>query len=106
MDQLLDIVISPDQSAWRWKDEDEFEQAAAWYDERNPGLGAEFVACVRAKVEQLVELPQLWPAHRGTRRALLSRFPYAIVYRDMAEDGIEIIAIAHHKRRPKYWSGR
>ena len=27
MDHLLDIVISPDQSAWRWKDEDEFEEA-------------------------------------------------------------------------------
>lgn len=25
MDYLLDIVISPDRSSWRWKDEDEFE---------------------------------------------------------------------------------
>lgn len=29
MDQLLDIVISPDRSEWRWKDEDEFEEAKA-----------------------------------------------------------------------------
>ncbi|MFZ2095254.1 MAG: DUF402 domain-containing protein [Anaerolineales bacterium] len=27
MDQMLDIVISPDRSQWRWKDEDEFSQA-------------------------------------------------------------------------------
>ena len=27
MDHLLDLVISPDLSRWRWKDEDEFEQA-------------------------------------------------------------------------------
>jgi uncharacterized protein len=26
MDQTLDIVISPDMTAWRWKDEDEFEE--------------------------------------------------------------------------------
>jgi hypothetical protein len=29
MDQLLDVVIYPDQSAWQWKDEDEFEEAIA-----------------------------------------------------------------------------
>jgi protein associated with RNAse G/E len=27
MDQTLDIVVEPDMSAWRWKDEDEFEEA-------------------------------------------------------------------------------
>lgn len=27
MDQVLDIVISPDLSGWRWKDEDEFAEA-------------------------------------------------------------------------------
>lgn len=29
MDQILDIVISPDRSSWRWKDEDEFSEAEA-----------------------------------------------------------------------------
>jgi len=29
MDQMLDIVISPDRSSWRWKDEDEFTEAEA-----------------------------------------------------------------------------
>ena len=27
MDQLLDMVVTPDLSGWRWKDEDEFEEA-------------------------------------------------------------------------------
>jgi predicted RNA-binding protein associated with RNAse of E/G family len=27
MDQLLDIVINPDKSRWRWKDDDEFVEA-------------------------------------------------------------------------------
>jgi hypothetical protein len=27
MDQMLDIVISPDRSSWHWKDEDEFSEA-------------------------------------------------------------------------------
>jgi hypothetical protein len=29
MDQTLDIVVRPDMSSWRWKDEDEFEDAQA-----------------------------------------------------------------------------
>ncbi len=29
MDQLLDLVISPDLSTWRWKDEEEFNEAVA-----------------------------------------------------------------------------
>ncbi len=29
MDQILDVVISPDRSRWRWKDEDEFREAEA-----------------------------------------------------------------------------
>jgi len=29
MDQTLDIVVEPDMSSWRWKDEDEFEEALA-----------------------------------------------------------------------------
>jgi len=39
------------------------------------------------------------------RRALVTKFPYAVVYREI-QDEIEIIAIAHLKRRPKYWSSR
>jgi hypothetical protein len=29
MDQMLDIIISPDRTEWRWKDEDEFSEAEA-----------------------------------------------------------------------------
>ncbi len=29
MDETLDIVVEPDMSSWRWKDEDEFEEALA-----------------------------------------------------------------------------
>ena len=29
MDQMLDIVISPDRASWRWKDEDELSEAEA-----------------------------------------------------------------------------
>jgi hypothetical protein len=50
MDQMLDIVISPDKSTWRWKDEDEFEEAVV--------IGVyspEEAASIRAEGERVIE---------------------------------------------------
>jgi hypothetical protein len=41
----------------------------------------------------------------GTRRAFLNRFPYFIVFRER-DLAIQIIAIAHGRRRPAYWQDR
>ena len=40
-----------------------------------------------------------------TRRVLLDRFPYFVVFRERLHD-IQIVAIAHAKRRPGYWAKR
>ena len=53
MDQMLDIVISPDRSRWRWKDKDEFSQAEAI------GVYSESkAAVVRAEGKRLITLLQ------------------------------------------------
>jgi toxin ParE1/3/4 len=41
----------------------------------------------------------------GTRKFLLRRFPYAVVYR-ITESAIQVIAVAHGRRRPSYWKSR
>jgi toxin ParE1/3/4 len=38
------------------------------------------------------------------RRFNLRGFPYHLIYR--IEENIVIYAVAHHKRRPGYWSSR
>ena len=86
--------------------EAEFAEAAEWYDERRPGLGRNFVAAVRAKVDEIRGAPERWPSVRGVRRTLVHRFPYAVVYREVENEMIQIIAVAHVRRRPKYWSTR
>lgn len=45
------------------------------------------------------------PFIHGTRRALLHHYPYSVVFRERLHD-IQIIAIAHAKRRPGYWANR
>ncbi len=44
-------------------------------------------------------------ADRKTRRLLLPRFPYQIVYR-IRPGEIVVVAIAHSRRRPGYWKSR
>jgi hypothetical protein len=46
--------------------------------------------------------PRYDDAHRF---ALLSRFPYSLVYQALP-DGVLIIALAHSRRKAGYWQGR
>jgi hypothetical protein len=41
----------------------------------------------------------------SVRRFLLKRFPFAIVYEVVSSD-IQILAVAHARRRPQYWKKR
>jgi hypothetical protein len=39
------------------------------------------------------------------RKAGLQRFPFNVLYR-VAGGAVQILAVAHHRRRPGYWLGR
>jgi toxin ParE1/3/4 len=86
--------------------EAELFEAARWYDERSPGLGAAFVDAVRAASDVVLEAPRRWRLLRGTRRYVMGRFPFAIVYREIGDEQVEVVAIAHLKRRQRYWARR
>lgn len=52
------------------------------------------------------ESPDRWPAYLvETRRYLLKRFPFLVVYRQR-DGAIQVIAVAHGCRRPGYWRDR
>jgi len=53
----------------------------------------------------LLPLAQKTNALKETKRLILKRFPYDIIALNR-EDGILIIAFAHHSRKPGYWQGR
>lgn len=86
----------------------EFEQARAWYMERNSVAAEQFVTEVLRVVQMVAEAPERWPVvRRGTRRVVLRRFPFKVVYRyDETKDEVLVIAVAHDKRRPEYWRTR
>lgn len=85
----------------------ELHDAAAFYSERgNRELGLRFVAEFEKAVSLLVANPNLGAIfHTGVRRYSLRRFPYSVIYQVAAEE-IRVVAVAHHRQRPAYWTGR
>jgi plasmid stabilization system protein ParE len=78
------------------------------YETRRAGLGGDLfdeIATTLPKIEGNPEIGTVLSSDRQTRRALVSRFPYQVVYRLRSAD-IVIVAIAHLKRHPGYWRGR
>jgi plasmid stabilization system protein ParE len=77
-----------------------------YYQERVPDLGGELVEEVERAVEEIASFPEIGsPYLADTRRVLVRRFPYSVVYQ-VRPDGIVILAVAHQKRKPGYWWGR
>ena len=84
----------------------EVEAAMAWYRKRSRTAADFFFLEVCRAMEQIAEHPSSWPRHEwGTRRFLLHRFPFSLVYRQIGAK-VEILAVAHAKRRPSYWKDR
>lgn len=80
--------------------------AAAWYRQRSEGAGAAFLAELDHAVSRAAQAPASWsPYIAGTRRYLFRRFPFALVYREL-HGFIQIVAVAHGRRRPGYWKTR
>lgn len=85
---------------------DEAEVARLWYFERNPQVSRAFVTALDAAVASIAASPRRWPrVHGKYRRYLLRKFPFSVVYFER-DEVIEIIAVAHHRRRPGYWRAR
>jgi plasmid stabilization system protein ParE len=91
--------------------EAEYRQAGLWYERRREGLGVEFFDEVDATIRQVLEFPLIGatvprlPSDLPVRRLAVRRFPYHVVYLEMAEE-LRILAVAHDRRRPGYWRQR
>jgi toxin ParE1/3/4 len=90
---------------------EEAAEAAAWYENERPGLGAAFAREVdealdllEQEIVPLTPVPGGAPA-RGVKRLMLKRFPYAVIVRE-ADTEVFVIAFAHQARRPGYWRER
>ena len=81
--------------------EKDLTDAFNWYENNRSGLGYDFLLQVDAGFNFLIRNPDSHPLeYAGTRKHLLKRFPYKIIY---LIDGysIVILAVMHSRRNPK-----
>ena len=88
--------------------EDEVRSAFHWYLDRNPKVAFDFEDAVEEAMKLIVERPRAWAIDHdqsGTRRYVMPRFPFKVVYR-VSDDVVTVIAFSHTRRRPGYWRER
>ena len=92
----------------RWDALADIEAAAQWYEDQEPGLGADFARTIRQAIDTLPENPLMYRLHdrrRNVRWLLSPRFPYRIVYR-MQDELITVFAVIHAARHERHWKQR
>jgi plasmid stabilization system protein ParE len=89
----------------------EAREAARWYEGNRDGLGDEFLEELARVFEHIEKFPHaatqipVSDANREVRRTVLDRFPYVVIHEVRAE-GVMVIAVAHGRRKPRYWIDR
>lgn len=85
----------------------EHEEQAAYYETRASGLGSRYHQAFRKAALKACESPHRYRivAEPSIRKISFQGFPYYILYREL-EGVVQILAVAHHRRRPGYWAGR
>ncbi len=90
--------------------EAEFEEAAAWYRDRDVRVANRFVAEARHALTLIETFPQIGgrvPGVQDTnvRQMPIHTFPYCVVFVSLP-DRSEVIAFAHNRRKPGYFIER
>ena len=84
----------------------EARAAYQWYRQRSIAASERFIDELDAAIDALSQEPGRCPSYiDDTRRYLFRRLPYFVVYRRSAQR-IQVVAVAHARRRPGYWRVR
>ena len=80
--------------------------AAAWYDQRQEGLGSDFVVRVHKTVSELIKDPERHSVvDFGIRYWPVRRFPYVVFY-DFTDSEILILGVMHTSQYSQKWRAR
>lgn len=84
----------------------EIDEAVAWFDAQVEGKGTEFLDEFDRVIRRVKAYPfastQIEP---DIRKCLFAHFPYSLIF-GVEEQTIVVIAVAHHRRTPRYWIDR
>jgi plasmid stabilization system protein ParE len=83
----------------------ELVEAFDYYFERSTFAAERFDDEVQRYERQIADDPLFFSSVNGIHRCIMTTYPYTIRY-IVSGDNIEILAIAHHRRKPDYWKSR
>jgi plasmid stabilization system protein ParE len=93
------VIVQPEAEA-------DINDAYRWYENREPGLGGEFLGEVSTAFSRLASNPLHYPELHGTaRRGRVRRFPYIVIY-IVRLDQIVILAVLHQRQNPRLGESR
>ncbi len=82
--------------------EDDLRLIIMQYQSVSEKLALRFFKEYESVIDTILFMPERWPiVDSNLRQALLTKFPYLIYYRIIAEDHIYIIGVKHQKRDPE-----
>ena len=90
---------------------DEMHEAARRYASQRAELRVEFLAAIDEAMERLVRLASHLGSPPGidptleVKRVFVKRFPFSIYFIELPTR-FRVLAVAHARRRPFYWSDR
>jgi plasmid stabilization system protein ParE len=97
---MANVVFHPAASA-------EYRAALAWYAARSRWAALGFEREVERILATLAVSPLRYPEYDVTcREAILTRYPYSVIYRIESDGSVLVVAVAHASREPGYWLGR
>lgn len=86
--------------------EAEIREAFLWYFERSAIAADAFRTEVFAAIDGLSESAETWPVDDdGVRHYVLRHFPYTVHFGILSGQAT-VLAVAHQRRRPRYWKNR
>jgi plasmid stabilization system protein ParE len=85
---------------------DEAAEAVDWYSNIDEDLARRFAEEYTAAIKVVGAKSRAFPKYlHGTKRHIFAKYPYQLVIRELP-DRIQVVAVAHLRRKPGYWKGR
>ena len=96
---MRSVVVQPEAAR-------EAEDAVAWYEDKEPGLGLHFLHDLDVLYARMARNPEIFQSVGASfRRALMRKFPYAIFY-EFSQKMVVVHSIFHCSRKPRDWKMR
>ena len=87
--------------------EAEHLESVAYYESKRPSLGAFYLDEFESIIEPACETPHRYRIEMqpDVRCIRMKKFPFTILFREISGH-VQVLAVAHNRRRPQYWLGR